>query len=140
MNSEPVLEGDEWADDVPETESVASTLRYKSLTEFVTEQIASMYVRDAWEASSVRWCPRWFEHAEAVGRFYALWRAFEALRQDPGTGASAYWVMHLDPQMREVLSPDGPFSRCSVSRGHHPYMTQAMPVEAPPAGMFPVYD
>lgn len=60
----------------------------------------------------LRWCPRWWEHAEALFRFEALRRAWIDLAADPGTSLSIWIRDHLDPCLRELLSPTGPFADC----------------------------
>ncbi len=87
--------------------------RYPDVFAFVDEYLVHVYARQTSGASStVRWCPSWHRHSEAVARLTALWRAFEALRTDPGTGASVWWLEHADPMMRALTAHDGPFKNC----------------------------
>jgi hypothetical protein len=77
----------------------------------------------------VAWCPRWWEHPNAVLRLTALWRAWETLRLEPA-GMSAWWVGHYDAHMRALLDADrGPFYRCT--KAHQ--SAEALPTVAPPA-------
>ncbi|QJY47803.1 DUF4913 domain-containing protein [Pseudonocardia broussonetiae] len=61
----------------------------------------------------LKWCPLWWEHPEAVFRFEALRRAWTDLAPEPGVGMSVWIRDHLDPCLRELLSPLGPFADCS---------------------------
>lgn len=61
----------------------------------------------------IKWCPRWWEHPEAVFRFEALRRAWTQLAPEAGVGMSVWIRDHLDPCLRELLSPLGPFADCS---------------------------
>jgi hypothetical protein len=64
------------------------------------------------------WCPQWWDHPEAVQRIEALWRAWEVLRLDGGTGMSTWWVDHADPQLALLCNPDiGPFGHCHTTHG-----------------------
>ncbi|MBF4632772.1 DUF4913 domain-containing protein, partial [Clavibacter michiganensis subsp. phaseoli] len=38
-----------------------------------------------------RWSARWWENDEAMQRLTVLWRGWEAARQDPALGTSAWW-------------------------------------------------
>ena len=62
-------------------------------------------------ASGFRWSARWWDHPEAVFRLEALWRAWEALRLDAGTGMSVWLRDHADHHMPLLLSKYGPFRR-----------------------------
>jgi hypothetical protein len=61
----------------------------------------------------IRWCPLWWEHPEAVFRFEALHRAWTELAPEPGVAMSIWIRDHLDPCLRELLSPLGPFVDCA---------------------------
>ncbi|MBW0092317.1 DUF4913 domain-containing protein [Pseudonocardia sp. KRD-184] len=61
----------------------------------------------------IKWCPLWWEHPEAVFRFEALRRAWTQLAPEAGVGMSVWIRDHLDPCLRELLSPLGPFADCS---------------------------
>ena len=61
------------------------------------------------------WCPQWWDHAEAVFRFEALRRAWTELAAEPGAAMSVWIREHLDPCLRELLNPLGPFADCSHS-------------------------
>lgn len=61
------------------------------------------------------WCPRWWDHPEAIFRFEALYRAWTELAPEPGVAMSIWIRDHLDPCLRELLNPAGPFADCSHS-------------------------
>lgn len=91
---------------------------FTSVYEFVETHLVFLYARKLAHKQDRRWCPRWFEHPEAVSRLEALWRAYESLRLDPGTGMSVWWRDHADHHMPALFAPDGAFEGCSVDRGH----------------------
>lgn len=66
----------------------------------------------------IRWCPLWWEHPEAVFRFEALHRAWTELAPEPGVAMSIWIRDHLDPCLRELLSPLGPFVDCTHTERH----------------------
>jgi hypothetical protein len=61
------------------------------------------------------WCPLWFEHPEAVMRLEALRRAWIELAPEPGASMSIWIRDHLDPCLRELMSPLGTFADCHHS-------------------------
>lgn len=81
------------------------------------------------------WCPEWWRHAEAISRLEALWRAWEHLRLDAATGISLWFRDHADPHMAMLLDADGPFKRCSPTKGHGREL-DPLPLREPPAGLF----
>jgi hypothetical protein len=76
-----------------------------------------------------RWSGRWWENDEALQRLPALWRGWEAARQDPALGTSAWWINHADPHMSALLSLDGPFAG---SQDENP-PGEPLPYRRPPA-------
>ena len=79
-------------------------------------------------------CPQWWKHPEAVARMDALWRAFEQLRQDPGTGMSVFWRDHADHHMTVLLDADGPFKGCEDGHSTHPL--EPIHQDEPPGVLF----
>jgi hypothetical protein len=57
---------------------------FGSLLEFVHEGFAPVYCRAT--SPLVRWCPTWWDHAEAIYRLEALWRTWELYRLEPRMG------------------------------------------------------
>ena len=106
-------------------------LKFDNTEQFVREYVAPCYAREVSKEGregEIRWCPQWHEHAEAVARFDALFRAFEEARQGTGAEMSSFWRDHLDHHMGELLSPQGPFQYCSVAKGHHGYRGKLVPL------------
>lgn len=126
----------EWGEEIFEEtlgEETPPALFYATLEDFVREQLAPMY-RRALDAPTRTWCPQWWKHAEAISRFEALWRAWEHLRLDPATGMSVWFRDHADHHMAVLLDSEGPFKRCSPSKGHK--ALEELPLEPAPDGLF----
>ncbi len=119
-----VLSPTERADSPDEVE-----LAYPNSAQWLERYLLPNYVRRPVEN---RWCPTWWEHAEALTRIEALWRSWEALRWDGPTGMAVWWRDYCDPHMRVLLSADGPFFDCV--RGHT--LPTPFTVLPPPQGMF----
>ena len=105
---------------------------YSSLGEFAS-WLLEVYRRSTRGQARV-WCPEWWKHPEAVARMDALWRAFEQLRQDPGTGMSVFWRDHADHHMSVLLDADGPFKGCEERHSEHPL--EPIHQGEPPAARF----
>ncbi|WP_306820046.1 DUF4913 domain-containing protein [Streptomyces sp. DSM 40750] len=96
------LDGAEYADEM------------NALAVWVGDLLLPVYGREV--TSQQPWCPRWWEHLEAVARLHALWLAWQELT-DPTAGASgpAVWHRdHLGPVLAELRSPSGPFAGCKA--------------------------
>ncbi|WP_411101369.1 DUF4913 domain-containing protein [Streptomyces sp. cmx-4-9] len=82
------------------------------LVTWVHALLLPVYGRET--TSSAPWCPRWWEHLEAVARLHGLWLAWQELT-DPAAGPSgpALWHRdHLGAVLGELRSPSGPFAGC----------------------------
>lgn len=88
---------------------------FPDLMTFVRDYLAPMY-RRALSGPAVTWCPQWWNHAEAIARLEALWRAWEFLRLDPHTGMSVWFRDHADHHMSVLLNADGPFKGCKPDK------------------------
>ncbi|MEU2600322.1 DUF4913 domain-containing protein [Streptomyces hirsutus] len=100
----------------------AQTLR--QLTLWTHHILLPVYGREV--TSSAPWCPRWWEHPEAVTQLHALWLAWGDLT-GPGSGmcGPANWHRdYLGPVMNSLRDPSGPFAGCKP--GNH------RPKETPP--------
>ncbi|MCX4481921.1 DUF4913 domain-containing protein [Streptomyces cellulosae] len=90
----------------------------RALIEWVEGVLVPGYLGEP--SADARWCPMWFEHPVAVARLHACWLAWQELT-DPATcgytGPSTWHRDHLDPCIRELRSPSGPFTGCT--KGEH---------------------
>ncbi|MGA5183088.1 DUF4913 domain-containing protein [Streptomyces pseudogriseolus] len=90
----------------------------RALIEWVEGVLVPGYLAEP--SADARWCPLWFEHPVAVARLHACWLAWQELT-DPATcgytGPSVWHRDHLDPCIRELRSPSGPFTGCT--KGEH---------------------
>lgn len=115
--------------DAGETED--PKLHFPTVYAFVADFLVHVYPRQLRDQDNAyKWCPRWFLHPGALSRLEALWKAFEALRLEPGVAASTWWNEHADPCMTVLTDPAGPFARCGP--GKH-QQSPPLPVEDPPA-------
>ncbi|MFE1072922.1 DUF4913 domain-containing protein [Streptomyces sp. NPDC058783] len=109
------LDGEEYAEEM------------RNLALWVSDLLLPVYGREV--TSAQPWCPRWWEHLEAVARLHALWLAWQEYT-DPEAGVSgpAVWHRdHLGPVMTELRAPNGLFAGCRPG-GHRP--KEAPSVEA----------
>ncbi|MBV8994519.1 MAG: DUF4913 domain-containing protein, partial [Pseudonocardiales bacterium] len=87
-----------------------------------------------------RWCPQWWDHAEAIARLEAARQAWMALSTAGGTGLVTYFD-YLDRVVLAVLTSDtGPFARCGPRQhtpdrplGHTPPPPEIYEEPGPPA-------
>jgi len=103
---------------------------YPSVEAWVVGQFAPTYARPL--SPAVRWCARWWDHAEAISRLEALWRSWEVLRLKRWEGG-VLWYRDLDSHLPVLLAPDGPFAQCTPDR-HTPI--KPLPVMPAPEGWF----
>ncbi len=103
-------------------------LKFTSVYDFVESHLVFMFARDTTKPG-FRWCSKWWAHGEAVSRLEALWRAYEQLRLDPGTGMSVWWRDHAGPAMAALFDPDGPFNGCSAELDRHDPVCEMLPAE-----------
>lgn len=107
---------------------------YRSVLEFFEGMVMPLLQdRVVDPRHGLRWSARWWESPEALIRLDAMWRAFESLRQIPGTGLSDWLRNHFDVHMAILTSEYGPFgkSRDVSQRG------EDIPHEQPPEDLFP---
>lgn len=107
-------------------------LYYATVDDFVREFLCPTFRRPVGPGSPLRWSARWWESAEAIIRLDAIWRAWETLRLDAGTGLSVWLKDHADYHLAILMSPTGPFRNSEDSAK----ITEPLPYEAPPAGLF----
>lgn len=133
--------GDSGDTDDSDGGEMPSELYYSSSDEFLRDFLAPTYRRKiSGERSNgddaFRWAAEWWRHPEAQVRIEALWRSFEALRTDPGTGLSVWLRDHADHHVPILLSQTGPFRNAKdVAEDGAP-----LPYKPPPDGTFPSPD
>lgn len=135
---EPEPEPEPEAEEEAKPEEEPRKLHHARLDLFVEKYIAHTYRREVSRQGTegkIRWCPQWWDHAEAVGRLDALWMAWEQMRLGEGSEMAAWWTQFADPMMAALLDPEGVFKYCSVSDGHRPSM-KILPTVPAPAGWF----
>ncbi|WUX04426.1 DUF4913 domain-containing protein (plasmid) [Streptomyces sp. NBC_01450] len=81
-------------------------------------------------SSTAPWCPRWYEHLEAVGQLYGLWMAWQDLtgQASPLTGPAMWHRDYLTPVMNNLRDPSGIFAGCKPGQHRH---KEPPPVEEP---------
>ena len=101
---------------------------FASLEEWVCEYLSPMYRRRL-RGGSLRWCPEWYRHQEAIERLTAMWDKWEETVADSGPWSD--WFLYvLDPHMAVMMHPDGPFAACSAS-AHQGDDLNPLPVAEP---------
>ncbi|MFD8525454.1 DUF4913 domain-containing protein [Streptomyces capillispiralis] len=78
--------------------------------------------------SQAPWCPRWWEHLEAVAQLFGLWMAWQQhTRTEGGLAGPGIWHRDfLTPVMTSLRLPSGPFAGCKT--GMH-RVKQSPPVD-----------
>ena len=127
--SEDVSERDATTGEAP----AAPRTYFGSMMEWFERWLRPTYRRST-HGDLREWCEQWWQHAEALSRMDALWRAWEALRLDPGTGLSVWWRDHADHHLAALLDADGPFKGCGD--GHVDDSPEMLRHTSPPAEMF----
>lgn len=98
----------------PAAAAAPRPLAFPNVAEWVQHVLLPQYARPT-TSSDIRWCPYWWEHAEAMVRLEATWRAWEHLRHEGATGPAVWWRDFGDPMLREITSPVGPFFKCTYT-------------------------
>lgn len=120
------------ADESPEEEQPPQP-RFATVDLFVERFVLPNFVHKV--SQRVRWCPMWWEHAEAITRLEAIWEAFEVMRLLPPPSLSTWLRDHFDVHMSTLTDPEGVFFNCDWERGFHK-AGDPWPNQAPPEGMF----
>ncbi len=104
----------ELADAVAAGNVKAAEPSFADLEEWVVGYLAGTFARPV--SSSWRWCPQWWDHAEAEVRLKALFVAYQEAQQ---TGRMLAWLRELDAQLAVLTDPAGTFAACTP-REHRP--------------------
>jgi hypothetical protein len=101
----------------------AESVDMRALVPWVENNITTLIARKVPTTDGApRWCPQWWDHAEAIARLEAARQAWTALSTAGGTGLVTYFD-YLDRIVLAVLTSDtGPFARCNP-RTHTPDRT-----------------
>ena len=83
---------------------------YPSLEAWVSGYFSPMFLHRVPGNPRVRWCARWWDHAEAIARLTVLWNCWEAARWE--TAAKPAWWLDLDHHLPLLTALDGPFRNC----------------------------
>jgi Domain of unknown function (DUF4913) len=108
---------------------------YAGVQDWVSQHFLPMYRRPL--GGEFRWCPQWWQHAEAITRLTALWQSWEAMRLQPGTGTANWLRDYLDHQLPILLGRSGPFAQCGEDEHIDPRIAAAHP---PPPGWWDTAD
>ncbi|MCW7944358.1 hypothetical protein AAW14_20385 [Streptomyces hygroscopicus] len=95
------------------------TAALHDLMRWVNHLLLPVYGRET--STSAPWCPRWWEHMEAIAQLYGLWMAWQELTgsKAPLTGPASWHRDFLQPVMASLRDPSGPFAGCKAG-GHRP--------------------
>jgi len=89
--------------------------QHSTANDWVEQWFAPRYGRNLDFNSDYNWCPRWWDHPEAVEAFDALWQGWEVQHHDPNK--MLVWLTHLYLLLRELTGAGGTFSQCG--KYHH---------------------
>lgn len=117
-------------------EEAEPTLIYGNVAEFVRDYLRHLHMTGV-DGVEVKWAARFWDYRIALIRLDALWRAWEEMRLDPGTGTSAWLRDHFDHHMPILLSKTGPFRYAPETPENRADDGDPLPWTAPPSGMFP---
>jgi hypothetical protein len=79
------------------------------------------------------WCPRWRDHPEAATRLEAVRDAWTEARVGTAGAMASWWLEKVDPTLRTICAPDGPFTRCREQHRRlpelpsHPHLEEVPP-------------
>ena len=104
---------------------------YPSVQTWVEHYFTRMFMHRIADNPRVRWCPQWWQHAEAIARLTILWNTWEAARWQPS--AKPAWWLDLDHHLPILLGLDGPFRNCRNNQGDRDgrHQPDAVPVTDP---------
>lgn len=110
--------------------TVKPTPRYRDVEEWVLQFLLPHYRRPV--SGEFYWCPKWWEHTEAISRLKALWYAWEEARYGGAAAMAAWWLHFADPMLTALTDRRGVFQACV--RGHT--VPDLLTVAPAPKGMF----
>ncbi|MGN2642249.1 DUF4913 domain-containing protein [Nocardia takedensis] len=93
-------------------------LQFDTVQDFAEQYFFKLYMREVIVRDEHRWCPKWWDHPEALVRMESIWRTWEHYRLQGPTGISLWLTNHADPHMQRMMDPEGPFIYCHARKGH----------------------
>ena len=122
-------------DDAPtEPETV-----YDNVGEWVTDWLLPTYSRPLDDVAKFRWDPQWWRYPEVVMRLEALWISWEKMRLEGGPAIVVFYRDYLDPMMRTIMDPDGPFHTFNPHKesadGPREHLPEPLPHSEMPPGL-----
>ncbi|GLI00922.1 DUF4913 domain-containing protein [Phytohabitans aurantiacus] len=99
-------------------ESEAQPPLYLTVEAWVNGYFTPMFLHRVPGSPRVRWCCRWWDHAEAIARLTVLWNGWEAARWEPAAKPS--WWLDLDHHLPILIGLDGSFRNCRQPEGQRP--------------------
>ena len=71
---------------------------------------------------SFRWCPKWYDHPEAVTRLWAMFNSWRQVTAEDDADTYARWMVDVfDRQWDALTRKNGPFANCTQER-HSPHL------------------
>ena len=132
------LDGDS-ADTSTEEASTEPETVYGNVGEWVTDWLLPTYSRPLDDVAKFRWDPQWWRYAEVVMRLEALWISWEKMRLEGGPAMVVFYRDYIDPMMRPIMDPDGPFHTFNANKepadGRRENLPQPLPHTPMPAGL-----
>lgn len=120
-------------DDAPtEPETV-----YDNVGEWVTDWLLPTYSRPLDDVTKFRWDPQWWRYPEVVMRLEALWISWEKMRLEGGPAIVVFYRDYLDPMMRTIMDPDGPFHTFNANQEDADGVRERLPQPLPHSEMPP---
>ncbi|MBR5951329.1 MAG: DUF4913 domain-containing protein [Actinomycetaceae bacterium] len=97
---------------------------YSDVHEFFERHISVIYRRNI--GGLMKWCPRWFDHPEALLHMSYLHASWEEANAK-GAAALARWTIEIGyPMMDRLMHDKGPFDSCDdghyVRKGQEQYL------------------
>ena len=108
---------------------------YPDLETWVAGYFTPMFLHRVTGNPRVRWCSRWWEHAEVIARLTLLWNGWEGARWEPA--AKQGWWLDLDHHLPLLLDLDGPFRACRHGEPERPAkhtVAETLDLEPAPEG------
>ncbi|MGO0605546.1 DUF4913 domain-containing protein [Brevibacterium linens] len=122
-----------------EEESTEPETVYANVGEWVTEWLLPTYSRPLDDVARFRWDPQWWRYPEVVMRLEPLWISWEKMRLEGGPSMVVFYRDYLDPMMRVILDPDGPFHTYNPHKDKPDATRENLPLPLPhtemPAGL-----